>query len=128
MGDMDVVSSIRFLDDAIDSQRTALRFHLILATGVIIAGLCAIVLTHLLTGSVIPENLKWLLTLGGGFLSTLSSFPLRDIFSRRDKVHALVFLRQELQRLQDAATPADPQQLERLQQRFWQFIDKCLGT
>ncbi|MBI3078709.1 MAG: hypothetical protein HYY85_17265 [Deltaproteobacteria bacterium] len=124
---MNLVSNIDFLNQAIASQRAALRFHVGLASGVVVLGLGAIVLVHLLAGSVIPDNLKWLLTLGGTFFSTLSGLPLKDIISRKDKVAALIFLRQEFERLQGSAAPADAQQFERLEQRFWQFVDKNLG-
>jgi hypothetical protein len=82
---------------------------------------------HLLAGTVIPENIKWLLTLGGTFFSTLSSFPLKEIFSRRDKAAAIEFLLQEFKKLSGQNAPS-VEEVEKLQARFWQFIDKSLGV
>ena len=121
-----VASHINFLGQAIASQRAALRFHLVLASGVIILGLATILIAQKQASSLVPENFKWLLQLGGGFVSTLSTFPLKEIFSRRDRIAALSFLEQEFTRLTAAPVP-DNQQMERLEQRFWQFIDKGLG-
>jgi len=124
---MNLANHIDFLDRAIVSQRAALRFHLGLACGVVLFGLVAIVVVHLLAGTAIPDNLKWLLTLGGTFFSTLSSFPVKEIFSRRDKVAAIEFLLREFKSLHEKDAP-DAQEIERLQSRFWQFIDKNLGA
>jgi len=124
---MSLLSNIDFLDKTIATQRSTLRFHLGWAFGVVGLGVGAIALVQRAPGSAIPENLKWLLTIGGGFISSLSSFPLKEIFSRRDKITALVFLRHELARLQASATPVDAPEIQRLEQRFWQFIDKSLG-
>lgn len=124
---MDLANQIDFLQRAIKSQRTALRFHLCLACGVILFGLVAIVVVHLLSGTAIPENLKWLLTLGGTFFSTLSSFPVKEIFSRKDKVSAIEFLLREFKNFQEKDTPG-AQEIEQLQARFWQFIDKSMGV
>ncbi|MFQ5881649.1 MAG: hypothetical protein ACE5I9_04155 [Candidatus Methylomirabilales bacterium] len=124
---MDVVNNINFLNQAIASQRTALRFQVCLASGMVGLGLGTIVLGYLLPESVIRDELKWLPMLGGIFPPALSSFPLKEIFSRKDKIAALNFLRQEFEGLQGSATPADAQQVERLQERFDQLIDKVLG-
>jgi hypothetical protein len=124
---MNLANHIDFLDRAIVSQRTAVRFHLCLACGVLLFGVMAIVVVHLLAGTVIPENLKWLLTLGGTFFSTLSSFPVKEIFSRRDKAAAIEFLLRELQQLSAQHAP-EAEEVEKLQARFWQFIDKSLGA
>jgi hypothetical protein len=124
---MNSISHIDFLNRAITGQRVALRFQVGIASGVVCLGLGVIVLAHLLSGKVLPENLKWLLTLGGTLFSTLSSFPLKDIFSRRDRVAALTFLRQEFERVQGSGMSADSQQVQQLEQRFWQFVDKTLG-
>ena len=124
---MDFANHIDFLQRAIKSQRAALRFHLCLAWGVILFGLAAIVVVHLLAGTTIPDNLKWLLTLGGTFFSTLSSFPVKEIFSRKDKVTAIEFLVGEFKNLQEQDAPA-AQEIEKLEAHFWQFIDKSMGA
>lgn len=125
--DVNVVSNIEFLNQTIASQRAALGFHVALAGGVVGLGVMAIVMIHLFAGSVISETYKVMLQLGAGFASTLSTFPLKEIFNKRDKITALIFLRREFERLQWSATLADAEQVERLEQRFWQFIDKNLG-
>jgi len=124
---MNLVSSIAFLNEAVARQRAAVRFHMALASGVVVLGVGAFVVTLFATGSVIPDNLKWLPQLGGAFVATLSGFPVKEIFARKDKIAALMLLRQEFERLQAGPTPTEAQEIERVQQRFWQFVDKSLG-
>ncbi len=127
---MNVTGNIDFLNRAISNQRAAARFQLLLAGGVFGLGLAWVVMSHilphLLPGSEILDDLRWPQTLGGAFVSTLPGFRLKDIFSTKDKVAALTFLLQEFQRLQKSTTPADLEQLNRLEHRFWQFVDKNL--
>lgn len=124
---MNLVNHIDFLNRAIASQRAARRFQIFLVSGMFCLGVAAIVLGHLLIPENLRENLKWLPTVGGIFPPALAGFPLKDIFARKDKIAALTFLRQEFESLQGSTTSPEDQQVQRLQQRFDQLIDKVLG-
>jgi hypothetical protein len=123
---VDLAAHVRFLDQAIATQQATRRFQACWAVGLVVLGVAIVVAAQLLSGQVIPETFKWLLTFGGGFVSTIPGLPL--VFStRKERIAALTFLRDEIRRVQSAATPVDPKQAERLQELFWQFIGKSLG-
>jgi hypothetical protein len=124
---MDLTRHIEFLNQAIANQRASQRFHVSWALGVIGLGLSGIALVHLLAGRVIPDDLKWLLTLGSAFVSTLPGFPL-ILGTRRDKIAALIFLRQQCMHLQALGTQSDPKEVDRMEQLLWQFVGKTLGA
>lgn len=124
---MDASNQIDFLNKAVVSQKVAVRFHLFLACGVILLGVVIIVIVQVLSGTVIPDNLKWLLTIGGTFFSTLSSFPVKEIFNRKDKAAAIQFLLREFERINKERNP-NTEEIEKLKARFWQFIDKSMGA
>ena len=124
---MNLIRIIDFIKQIISKQRTALRFHVCLVCFVIALGGVIIAVVHILAGSVIPENLKWLLTMGGTFIASIGSIPTKDIFSRRDRIATLGFLKEEFEIVQANPKQPDTDYLNQLVQRFWQLVDKLLG-
>ena len=100
---MNVADYVGFLEQAARNQRSAQRFHLVLAVCVLVSGLVVIAAAQLLSGIVIPENQKGLISIGGTFISTLATFPVKQFTDRRDKILALEFLRNAFGRLHDEA-------------------------
>ena len=123
---MDVTSEVNFINKAIVNQKLALKFHLSLAIGVICLGLIIFALTQILSGGIVQEN-KWVITIGAGFISTLSGFPFKEIFLRRDKVAALELILGQYEKYKTMSNP-DNNEFEQLQKRFSNMIDKILGV
>jgi hypothetical protein len=63
--------------------------------------------------------------LDGLLTASASGFPLREIYTRRDTMTALRFLRSQFQQSQAAA--GDSVEVEKLRQRLWQLVDRKLG-
>jgi hypothetical protein len=120
---MDAGNIRAFLDEALDRQRDAIRLQTGYAAAIVTIGVAVVVLVHLLTSFAATESLKWLVTVGGGFISTLSGFPVQQIIAARDRTAAL----QLLKRLAAAADPQQPLDAQ-LEQRFWKLFDKALGV
>jgi hypothetical protein len=123
---MSISSQIAFLHEAIGVQRAALRFQKYLAMGVGFSGLFTIVAANLLAGGLVAENLRWLLTLGGTLFSSLSSFPVKEVFARRDRISAMEFMMREFERIQPKDDSDADQEFKQLKDRFWQYIEKVL--
>jgi hypothetical protein len=124
---MSASSHLEFLERAIRGQRGAIRLQIGFAVGCFLAGLIIVWAVYHFLGSTIPDSLKSIVTLGGGLLSTSSAFPLKDLLNRKEKVTALLFLRTEFGDLKNAPQIKDPNEMERLEQQFWQLISKILG-
>jgi hypothetical protein len=119
---MSPTSEIEFLDQAIATQQSAMRVYVGLSVGAImVAPVVAFIPDHL--GSVdVPAVAK---LLGGLLTASASGFPLREIYTRRDTIAALRFLRSQFEQCRAGA--GDGAEVVKLQQRLWQLVDKKLG-
>lgn len=116
--------SVALLETAIRSQRQLQRLQLALAVAIIALGTLCIVLTQWFSGAVVPEAAKGLGSLGGGFLATLSTFPLKQLYDRRFKIAALEYLLAGWRRV--AVGDASAEEAAGLQQRFDKILDAGL--
>jgi hypothetical protein len=112
---------IRFLEEVISNQRQLQRLQLVLATVVFGLGIVCIAVSQWLGPTLVPDNLKQVASLGGGFLATLSSFPLKQLYDRRFKISAIRLLLSGLQR--KLAGTTTPEEAAALQQRFDKLWD-----
>lgn len=126
---MDAGGLIGFLEKAIYAQRSALRFYLWGTFIVLALALVSAFVGYAFAGSIafLPESLKWGGPVTGGFIAALSSIPSKEIFSRRDKIAALELLHEQLETL-SLGPAANAAELEKLQQRVWQYVEKALGA
>jgi hypothetical protein len=97
---------------------------MIWAAGVFLVGVLTIAIVLLSA----PEDLKFLLGIGGAFVSTLSSFPIKDLSRDRDKLAALTFLRRGFEHLPSLEEPERAPQLEKLETSLWELVHKSLGA
>src|SRR5215472_9864419 len=90
---------VAFLEEAADTYRSAQRVRVILAVSSILLGISLILIAQLFSAAFAIEQFKWLLTLDGTFISSLCSFPVKDVFAQRAKLAGIQFLRGEFQGL-----------------------------
>jgi hypothetical protein len=111
---------VRFIESMIHDERTLVRLRLALAVAVFALGIVLIVLGQWLDTTAPADNIKRVTALGGGFVSSLSSFPLTQLFAARRKVSGLVFLRDGWQRMGTGATaPDEAKHLEEIFYKLW---------
>lgn len=120
---MSRVDYTSFLEKSIRDQRLTLRIQLALAIGVVALGIVGVTVAQVYSGKLIPVDQKWLLTLGGGFISTLSGFPIKQIADRRIKISALEFLKNAFRSLSDHDDALTSDEAARLIERFWKLMD-----
>jgi hypothetical protein len=117
---------IRFIQSAIRSHQQLRRLQLGLALVVLLLGVACVVVLHWFGAALVPDNIKQLGTLGGGFLATLSSFPLKQLYDRGFKIAALELLLAGYRRMDGGQVP--PEEAAGLQQRFDKIWDFGLAT
>lgn len=86
-----------------------------------------IALSQLLAGRMVPEDLKWLLTIGGTFFSSLSSFPIKEIFAKRDRLSLLEYLLSEFSDLETLLAKGRDEELVSEQHRLDELLKVSLG-
>ena len=116
--------SVALLEKAIGSQRQLQRLQLALAIAIVGLGILCIVVTQWFSVVVVPEAAKELGSLGGGFIATLSTFPLKQLYDRRFKIAALEYLLAGWRRI--ASGDASAEETAGLQQRFDKILDAGL--
>lgn len=124
---MALVKYIDFLKRVITRHKAELRFRIALASGVIIIGLVTSLFVHLFGGVELSDKTKWLMTLGGTFISSIASFPLNDIYGRKRKIDGLIFFMQEFEIAQVNEIAEDSEDVRRLKERFHKYIDSTIG-
>jgi len=121
---MDLRKKINLLERSIVTEQSAIRSQKLLALSVVLTSLLAAVLVHILAGPSISENSKWILSLAGTLISGTAGFPMKDLYSKRNKIAALSYLRDEYETLQLSLTPAESRQLDDLERKFSTFFEK----
>ena len=117
---------IRFLTNVVSGQRQLQRLQLGLAIVVFGLGIACIVSAQWLGAALIPDNIKSLSSLGGGFIASLSSLPIKQLYDRRFKISAIELLLSGLQRNLDG--DVKPEEAAALRQRFDKLWDVGLGS
>jgi hypothetical protein len=117
---------IQFLEGTIESHRQLRRLQLALALFVLLLGIASVVVLQWFSAGIVPDNVKQLGSLGGGFLATLSSFPLKQLYDRGFKIAALELLLAGFKRM--AGGQVSSEEAAGLQQRFDKIWDVGLAT
>jgi hypothetical protein len=68
-----------------------------------------------------PEFATVIFGIGGAFVSSLSTFPVREIMNRRDKIEILKILLNALGKTVDAA---NEDEMKRINDLIWQIMKK----
>ena len=114
-----------FIDRLIDNQRHAVKSYRFFAIAVFVLGASVILLALVWPGQALNERLKTLLTIGGGVVSSLSGFQLKEILSRRDKIAVLETMKNQVSRLKAGSeNAADRSSIEAM---LGKIVEKMMG-
>jgi len=120
---MDLLEYEDVVKTALARQRAAVRTTLWYAIGIFALGVAAIIITHLVPHTLVPDDQRLLMTVGGTFISTLSGLPILQLNKDRDRIGALEILDRVLDRASASQSPLDV----RLEERIWKTLDRSLG-
>ncbi|MDT7687981.1 MAG: hypothetical protein QOJ70_2782 [Acidobacteriota bacterium] len=114
-----------FLSRLIDNQRSAVRFYRAFAITIFGVGLGVMVLALVWPGESVGERIKTLMTIGGVVISSLSTFQLKEIWNRKDKIAALEAVRAHVGKLNEG--DADQAERTRAEEFLSQLVGKIMG-
>ncbi len=117
--------NIAFIERVVANQRLTLRVLIGSSIALGLLGLLTMLFGHHLLGGSAGQ-FNWVPIVAGLFPPAVSAFPIKDVGGRRDKISALRLLESEFKRLLNA-TDAQDAEVDKLLQRFNQFVDKVLG-
>ena len=105
------------IDGFIENQRRAIRWYAIFALIVFSLGLLILLFAILPTGSLTEGSMKTILGIGGGFVSSISAFPLKELIARKEKIGIFESLKMQL-KMPNASEQS------RIQELIWEVIHK----
>lgn len=113
-----------FLDQIINNHRCAIRYYLLFAIGIFALGVAVIITAFLWPEIIIEEGFKTLLTIGGGFVSSLSALQLKEILSRKEKVGVLEKVKMRMQKLKEGGNVGQTERA-RIEELLWKIVEKA---
>jgi hypothetical protein len=121
---MGIFANESFIDQLITNQRSAIRYHLSFAIGMVMLGVAVIMAGFLWPGKLIEEGFKTLLSIGGGFVSSLSAFQLKEILHRKEKIGVFEMVKIRLHKLEKEGKSADQTERARIEELLWKLVEK----
>lgn len=108
----------------IENQHRAVRFYLVFAALVFLLGTSVLTVALFYQRALVPEALKSLVGIGGGFVSALSGFPLKEMLNRQEKVGIFRAMQKRMQALEASHDSMDQAERQRYDALLWQAIEK----
>jgi hypothetical protein len=105
------------LDALIQSQRRAIAWHSSFAGLIVLAGIVIVIIVAVSGSAVTNDAAKLALGLGGGFLSSVATFPVKEVIQRRNKLGYYEGIQVQLK----TSDESDRQKLEEL---IWDAFKK----
>jgi hypothetical protein len=106
------------LSTLIRNQKNAIRYQTIFALVIAGIGICLIVLSVFVIGhSGEDDTIKLIAGIGGGFISTLSAFPVNQIITRNERIRTYRYISINIDKLSNA-------EKHRAEELIWKSIEK----
>lgn len=106
-----------YIERFIENQRNAIKFYLIFATTFLVIGIIVILTTLFISNDIINESIKAIIGIGGGFVSSVSAFPIKEIINRKEKIE--IFLT-----IKSIQSKADDSEKNKIEELVWKTIEK----
>ena len=118
------------INEFIEIQQKPVFFYIIYSVALVLAGIIIIFWGPVFIGKDHADTLKTVTTLGGGFISALSSFPIKEILNRKEKIQTVRKLSSMLQKNTSNTFVSSTQDVQsinaRINEELWKFIFKPL--
>lgn len=111
------------LDLLIFNNTRYIRFYFSFAVGVVAAGIILIVLIYTVFGASLPDALKSLFGIGCGFISSLSSFQIKELLSRREQQAYFLSIK-TFRRESNPSSSAEYEVWKRKEDILWNILEK----
>ena len=112
--------NIDILNTLIQNQKSAIRHQGLFALMIIILGFCLILIsTFYFNSGASNDSIKLILMVGGGFISTISAYPINQIITRKEKIKTFEIFKLKINDLSKA-------ELKRVEELIWKSIEKIV--
>ncbi len=112
------------LDRFIARDQRAIKVYVIFGACIVLLGVGVVVASFLISSDAEQGVQSFLLKLGGGFIATLSAFPLKEYLERRDRIDGVLAVKERWQVLVNSQEPPEAE-LNHLQQIMIKLYEKA---
>jgi hypothetical membrane protein len=110
--------NLDILETLLNNQKSAIKYQLVFAIIVVILGCCVLLIAFFSPYSADPNNpIRILLTIGGGFIASISVFPIKEITARKEKIKVYEFFKGSIGNMSTS-------NLKRTEEIIWKSIEK----
>ena len=110
-------------DRFIERDKQALKIYLGFSLFVVASGIILIIISFLPLPGLESKVYGFMLKIGGGFLSSLSGFPIKEYLSRKDRIHGLIAIKETWMELINSPDTSE-EDLARLMEIVWKLYEK----
>ena len=103
------------LDTLIRNQWDAIKYQTMFASVVVIVGICILIFSNFFVQTITNDTIKLLLNIGGGFISTISAYPISQIIARKEKMRIFQVLQKRMDEMTDA-------ELKKVEELIWKSL------
>jgi len=108
------------LNTLIKNQKEAIKYQQVFACIVLCVGILLIFFSNFaLSKPTQSDSLKLILSIGGGFISTISAYPINQIIGRKERIKTYELLKLKM----DVMTETELKKTETL---IWNSIEKIM--
>lgn len=109
-----------YVAQLITSQRAALRYYFCFGLAIFLLGALILLFTFAWPRAVLDEKFRTVLGIGGGFVSSLSGFQVKEFINRRESVGMLKLLQAQLGSGEDL----NQAERKRIRELLWKVVEK----
>ncbi len=120
---MSLGTNTSFVNQLIANQRNAIRHHFLFAIGIVSLGITLIVTSFLVSNWLIADGLKTIFSIGGGLVSSLSGFQLKEILLRKEKIGVFETVKIRLHEL-EIAEQSNQAERTRIEELLCKLVEK----
>lgn len=107
--------SSSILESLIQNQRDAVKLHTVFSVTIVVIGILIFVISNFYGSNIGSDTLKNVTGIGGGFISTLSAYPINQIILRKEKLRIFETLKSNI----DTISTEDASKVEEI---IWNSI------
>jgi hypothetical protein len=112
-----MISNELYIDRIILTQRKYIKTYIYFACSLILIGILIIIFALLFFQNTADDTVKLIVGIGGGFISTLSSLPIKEVVNRKSKIELFLDFRNQ-------QIVHSEQEISKINDLIWKTIEK----
>ncbi len=113
-----------FVDQLIQNQHRTIRYYLCFAVALVTLGMLVLVFGSRASGWLTTDAARAAVQIGGGFVSTLGTIPIKELIARREKLGIFETIKMRLQTLRAGQDDVSEAERQRIDDLLWQVIER----